>query len=297
MIMLKSKLQYVVGLLSPRIITSILYYKTFHKRLNLKNPQTVNEKIHWMKFYGDTSKWVIFADKYRVREYVTAKGLGDILVKLYGCWTNVEDIDWDKLPKQFVLKVNNGCGDILICEDKNKLDIPSVKKIYGSLLKEKFGVTTGQLQYRKMPACIIAEELLDAKKQTIQSSSLIDYKIWCFNGRPEYIFVYTNRIKGNAECMVYDKAWNAHPEYMIPSSNFSIIDYDIPKPNHLNDMLNIAAKLSEGNPEMRVDLYEVGGKVYFGELTMTAACGLMNHFTDEFLTLMGSKISLPENNV
>ena len=294
--MLKSKLQYVVGLLSPRIITNILYYKTFHKRLNLKNPQTVNEKIHWMKFYGDTSKWVIFADKYRVRKYVTAKGLGNILVKLYGCWTNVEDIDWDKLPKQFVLKVNNGCGDILICEDKNKLDIPSVKKLYGSLLKEKFGVATGQLQYRKMPACIIAEELLDAKKQTIQSSSLIDYKIWCFNGRPEYIFVYTNRIKGNAECMVYDKAWNAHPEYMIPSFNFSIIAYDIPKPHHLDDMLNIAAKLSEGNPEMRVDLYEVGGKVYFGELTMTAACGLMNHFTDEFLILMGSKISLSKNN-
>ncbi len=162
--MLKNKLQYVVGLLSPKLITNILYYKTFHKRLNLKNPKTINEKIHWMKFYGDTSKWVIYADKYRVREYVKEKGLEDILVELYGCWKNVDDIKWDILPKQFVLKVNNGCGDILICRDKNQLDIPSIKRMYGTLLKDKFGITTGQLQYRKIPACIIAEELLDAEK-------------------------------------------------------------------------------------------------------------------------------------
>ncbi len=96
--------------------------------------------------------------------------------------------------------------------------------------------------------------------------------------------------------MVYDKSWIPHPEYMIVSSNFSIIDYEIPKPNHLSKMLEVAARLSEGNPEMRVDLYEVGGKIYFGELTMTAACGLMNHFTDEFLTLMGSKVTLPSRN-
>lgn len=201
-----------------------------------------------------------------------------------------------QLPNQFVLKVNNGCGDILICKDKTKLDIPSIKKIYGALLKEKFGITTGQLQYRKMPACIIAEELLDAKKQSIQSSSLVDYKIWCFNGYPEYIFVYTNRNKSNAECMVFDINWNAHPEYMITSSDFSIINYEIPKPSHLDEMLRVAGKLSEDNPEMRVDLYEVDGKVYFGELTMTAACGLMNHFTNDFLTLMGSKVNLPNIN-
>ena len=295
-VMLKIKLQYVMGLISPKLITNILYYKTFHKILNLKNPKTINEKIHWMKFYGDTSKWVIFADKYRVREYVTEKGLEDTLVKLYGCWTNVEDINWGQLPNQFVLKVNNGCGDILICKDKTNLDIPSIKKIYGALLKEKFGITTGQLQYRKMPACIIAEELLDAKKQSIQSSSLVDYKIWCFNGYPEYIFVYTNRNKSNAECMVFDINWNAHPEYMITSSDFSIINYEIPKPSHLDEMLRVAGKLSEDNPEMCVDLYEVDGKVYFGELTMTAACGLMNHFTNDFLTLMGSKVNLPNIN-
>ena len=110
-----------------------------------------------------------------------------------------------------------------------------------------------------MPACIIAEELLDAEKQSIKSSSLVDYKIWCLNGSPEYIFVYTNRDGGNAECMVYDKQWNAHPEYMMTSSNFSIIKYDIPKPAHLEEMLKIAARLSDGNPEMRVDIYECGG--------------------------------------
>lgn len=289
-------LRYIFGCISPKGLTKILYFKTFHKPLNLKNPVTLNEKIHWMKFYGDTSQWVVLADKYKVREYVTSKGLENSLVKLYGKWNSVEDIEWDILPNQFVMKVNNGCGDILICTDKSKLDVEATKKTFAPLLKEKFGITTGQMQYKDMPACIIAEELLDPVKQQVKSSSLVDYKIWCFKGKPYYIFVYLNRKKGGiAECMVYDLEWRAHPEYLIPSDHFAIHDKPVTKPQCLGQMLEMATKLSEGHPQMRVDLYEVDGKVYFGELTMTAACGFMNHFTEEFMIEAGQCITLSNN--
>ena len=287
------KLLYVLGFISPKLVTYVLYYKTFHKILNLRHPKTLNEKIHWLKFYGETSMWSVLADKYRVREYVTEKGLKDILVELYGCWTNVEDIKWEKLPDQFVLKVNNGSGDILICKDKSKLNIESTKKMYASLLKEKFGVSTGQLQYSKMPACIIAEELLDAERQTIKSSSLVDYKIWCFNGKPEYIFVVLNRRNGHAEQMIFDMEWRSHPEYLNDTFHLKIYKGTIAKPSKFSEMIKIATVLSKGNEQMRVDLYEVGNKVYFGELTMTSACGYMDYFTNEFLILMGSKVMLP----
>ena len=285
--------QRIIGRISPLLLTHILYYKTFHKVLNLKAPKTLNEKIHWMKFYGDTSQWKILADKYRVREYVQSKGLGHILVHLYGKWDHVEDIDWDSLPNEFVLKVNSGCGDILICHDKNKLDINKINRKYSALLKDTFGITTGQSQYKDIPPCIIVEELLDANLQASPSSSLIDYKIWCFNGKPAYIFVYNDRAGGNANCMVYDLAWNPIPDVLRISNHFKIITDSIPKPVRLNEMIKYAEILSEGHPEMRVDLYEVNGKVYFGELTLTAACGFMNHFTPEFMEKLGQMIILP----
>lgn len=292
---LKTQIMRAIGTISPMLITRILYKKTFGKSLNLKNPQTLNEKIHWMKFYGDTSQWGILADKYRVREYVKEKGFQSSLVKLYGKWDSVEKINWNQLPDQFVMKVNNGCGDVLICTDKSQLDIESTKKSFRPLLKEKFGIQTGQTQYKDMPACIIAEELLDAAQQHIKSTSLVDYKIWCFNGKPFYIFVYLNRKKGGiAECMIYDVDWVAHPEYLIPSDHFAVYNESVPKPSCLAQMLRMASVLSEGHPEMRVDLYEVNNKVYFGELTLTAACGFMNHFTEDFMITAGNCITLPQ---
>ena len=148
-------------LLSPIQVARLKYYYKFHRMPNFEHPTDLNEKINWMKFYGDTSKWADLADKYKVREYIESKGLADTLVKLYGKWDNANDIDWDKLPKQFVLKVNNGCGDVLICKDKDKLDIPSVVNKYNQLVSMKYGAVTGEPHYAKIKPCIIAEELLD----------------------------------------------------------------------------------------------------------------------------------------
>lgn len=290
---LKVKILKTIGTISPILLTKILYKKTFGVSLDLKHPKSLNEKIHWLKFYGDTSQWALMSDKYRVREYVKSKGLENILVKIYGVWEDANDINWEKLPNQFVLKANNGCGDVTICKDKSKLNKQELIRYYNGLMKKQFGIQTGQLHYKDIKPCIIAEELLDASKQQTPSSSLIDYKIWCFDGTPYYIFVILNREKGYANQMIFDVNWTPHPEYLNSTSHFQIFKGHIEKPSKLNEMIEIATALSKDQKQMRVDLYEVDDKLFFGELTLTSACGFMDYFTEKFLNTLGSKIILP----
>lgn len=226
----KSFLQEKVGEFSPKLISRILYYHAFHKPLNLKHPSNLNEWIQWMKFYGDTSMWPILADKYKVRDYVVEKGLSYTLVKLYGVWDKPEDIEWDNLPRQFVLKMNNGCGDVLICEDKEKLNKQYVISYFNSMLNQKFGLATGQIHYQYIEPKIIAEELLEKTKQSIASSSLVDYKFWCINGNPLYCFVVANRTKGKADFSLYDMNWERHTEYLVETEEFHILDQKLPPP-------------------------------------------------------------------
>lgn len=280
-------------ILSPIQVAKLKYYYKFHRLPDFQNPKDLNEKINWMKFYGDTSQWADLADKYKVREYIASKGLEDILVKLYGKWNNANDIDWDSLPNEFVLKVNNGCGDVLICRDKNNLDKAKVIGKYNSLVSMKYGDVTGEPHYAEIKPCIIAEELLDISKQAITSSSLIDYKVWCLNGKPYLTWCAWNRRGAcGADCGVYDYDWNYRPEYSIFNEHYCESKTRIPKPSNLNKLYEVASKLSEGFPILRVDLYEVDGNIYFGELTFTSLGGFMDYFTPEILLEMGNKVKL-----
>ena len=279
-------------LLKPIQVARLKYYYKFHKWPNFENPHDLNEKINWLKFYGDTSKWADLADKYKARDYVESLGLGDILVKLYGKWDKANMIDWDSLPNQFVLKVNNGCGDVLICKDRTKLEKEATVKIYNKLVTSKYGDVSGEPHYAKITPCIIAEELLDITKQPIQSSSLIDYKVWCLNGKPFCIWCAWNRRGHSADSVIYDTDWNYHPEWSVFSRTFKEGDTRLPKPQNLNKMLDVASRLSTGFPILRVDLYEVDGKVYFGELTFTSLGGFMDYLTPEILQKMGEMVNL-----
>ena len=207
-------------LLTPIKVARLRYYYKFHKWPNFENPHDLNEKINWLKFYGDTSKWADLADKYKARDYVESLGLGDILVRLYGKWDKANMIDWDSLPNQFVLKVNNGCGDVLICKDRTKLEKEATVKLYNKLVTSKYGDVSGEPHYARITPCIIAEELLDITKQPIQSSSLIDYKVWCLNGKPFCIWCAWNRRGHSADTGIYDTDWNYHPEWSVFSRTF-----------------------------------------------------------------------------
>lgn len=281
-----------LGRYFPERLAKRLYYKTLGRKLDIDDPKDLNEKINWLKFHSDISSWSLLADKYKVREYVTSKGYGQTLVKLYGVWSDVGSIDWDVLPEKFVLKTNNGSGDVILCDSISSFDKASAVSRISAFLERRFGIMTAEPHYLAICPRIMAEELLDARMQAVESSSLVDYKIWCINGRPEYIWVVANRSADGMDVLLYDLEWRPHPEYSVSSRHYRLMENGIPCPANIGFMLKMATDLSAGYPQMRVDLYEVGGKVYFGELTLTSASGMMEYFTPEFLLMMGEKIKL-----
>ena len=279
--------------ISPVWYSSFLFQQTCHRQLNWQHPTDINEKINWLKFHGDCSLWSVVADKYRVRSFVEKRGLGHLLIPLYGHWENVEDIDWERLPNQFVMKTNNGSGDVLICKDKSTIDVGLWKKHFHVLLHRNYGMQMSEPHYSHIPPCILAEKLLDCSRQSISSTSMIDYKVWSFNGNPAYIAVYFDRTPSAVKVAIYDVEWHLHPEFIANDGVHIASELGIPRPSCLDDMLAVSSILSKGFPEVRVDLYEVDGKVYFGELTLTAAGGYITSYSQTFLDILGKHVQLP----
>ena len=277
----------MIGTISPKTLASIQYQRGFGRKIDWNDPKDINEKINWLKFNTDTTAWTTLADKFRVREHVERMGLGNMLVKLYGHWDDAEDINWDALPRQFIMKTNNGSGEVFICKDKAEIDTAAWTAAFKTQLAVKFGRSMGEPHYNRIKPCIIAEELLDCRKQPIPSSSLIDYKIWSFDGKPAYIWACYNRTHASVQVALYDLDWNFHPEYSISTPHYILADKPMPKPKSLDQMLHAAAVLSKGFPELRVDLYEVDDKPYFGELTFSSAAGFNDFYTPEFLRILG----------
>lgn len=285
------KLTEYMGVHHPITLMKIRYFARFGKLPNLKNPKDLNEKILFLKLFSDTSMWTDIADKYKVREYVENCGLGDTLVKLYGVWYDTESFNLDELPNSFILKANNGDGKgtNLIIKDKSQWDNGKLRDIINVWLNKKnIGALAAEPQYENIRPCVIAEELLPLEEG---SKSLIDYKIWCFNGEAYYIWTCSDRDNLGTDVMTYDLEWNSHPEYSIFDSRYrqgKLMD----KPKNLEYMLEVAEKLSKPFPEVRVDLYNIEGKIYFGELTFTSLGGMMNFYTPEFLKEMGDKVDV-----
>ena len=278
----------------PEIVCKVRFRMLFGRKLDLKNPQDLNEKILWLSLYGDKRLWVRCADKYAVRCYVEEKGLGDILVKLYGKWDRVEDIEWNKLPKSFVLKSNNGAGTVLVVKDKSLIDIEETKDLLNRWLMLDVSGSTTEFHYGDIKPCIIAEETLEPTDADLAvSSSIIDYKIWCFNGKPDSVLVCSNRQpQGGCALSVYDLDWNYCPNASVFNDEHFEAPRPIPRPAKFKEMLEVAEKLSADFPEVRVDLYYINDRIYFGELTFTSLGGTMTYYTQQELLRMGQKIDL-----
>lgn len=270
-----------------------LYYEgAMKQKMDWKNPKDLNAKIQWLKFYGDRELWAKCSDKYAVREYVESRGLKSILVKLYGKWDKVEDINWDSLPEHFIMKLNTGSGGNYICKNKSQGSEEKVKEFFNRWFNTEYADLFVEPHYQLIKPCIIAEELLDVQKQDLKSSTLIDYKVWAFNGEPLYIWVCHNRQPKEVQVATYDTQWNYHPELSVFNSVFIESTCAVPKPACLEQMLNAASILSKGHPEVRVDFYVVDNKLYFGEMTFTSLGGYMNFYTKKMLMEMGEKTDL-----
>lgn len=276
----------------PRIIIDKIWKKTYGRKMNWKNPIDINEKIQWLICYGDTSLWPTLADKYKVREYVTNLGYGHLLPELYGHWEDANDIDFDSLPDKFIIKCNHDSGSWHIIDKKKEFDRKAIINKLNASLRRKFGYRNCEPHYNKIHPQIIAEQFLESK-QDIFSSSLVDYKVWCFDGKPYSIWACYNRDHDGTDVNLYDLTWKVHPECSVFTNYYRDGKGRCPKPKVLDEMLEAASVLSKGQPEVRVDFYIVDGKLYFGELTLTSMCGRMSCYTKDYLIELGNQVKLP----
>lgn len=274
----------------PKKLASKIYKGVMGKDLDWDNPKDLNEKINWMKFNTDLSEWTRLSDKYRVREYLKERGREDLLVKLYGVWEKADDIDFDTLPDKFVLKSNHGCGTVILVNDKKKLNIPRARKQMNNWLRHEYGILTAEPQYINIKPLIIAEELLENDNR--ESTSLVDYKVFCLDGEPYCILVCANRVIGKGtDLAFYDLEWEPIPDML--SGGHADIHISVNRPSCLDDLLLAAKQLSKGHPEVRVDFYIVRNRIYFGEMTFTSLGGYMDYIAPKYLNEMGALVSLP----
>ena len=271
------------GLILPTFHSKKLYKKMIGKKCNLKNPATLNEKLMYYKLSLYWKNEVVndCADKYKVREYVEKCGLKHILNPIYGCWDKPKDIDWDKLPNQFALKLNSGSGCNLICLNKTKLDKKEAIKKMNKWMKKKYGLLTAEQGiYCKIKKKIIAEQYIDSFKSIPPD----DYKFFCSYGDVKLIFMACDRYEGKTKFDYYTPEWewidvkNAHPNHG-PS----------PKPKNFDLMLKYASILSKKFPLVRVDFYNIDGQIIFGELTFTHF-GCVHPFTPDSYDLEFGKL-------
>lgn len=278
--------------ISPRLNTEVVYFFKFKKRINLKKPQTLDEKIQWLKlntYLGDPLITQC-ADKYAVREYVEKSGCGEILNELYGAYDKVEDIPWDELPNSFVLKWNFGCGQNLIVRDKSKLNIEDAKKKLEKwyLIHDTFYLPYSEMQYKGIPPKLVCEKLIETEDGDLP----VDYKLYCFNGRPDCVLVCAKRghMRHGAEYYFFDKDWNLKRYNKRGKS--APPDFTLPKPINYELLFDYAAKLSKSFPFVRADFYLEKGKVTFGELTFTPCGGFDVNRLPETQLLFGDMLKI-----
>lgn len=270
---LRRKMQMIAGsIFSPEFMSKIYFKIVMKQKLDLENPKTFNEKIQWYKLNNCLNNKTIIecCDKYRIRKYLKEKNLMEYAIPLVGYWENVNDIQWENLPERFAIKCNHGCAYNLICKDKSKFNIAAAKKSLAKWMKEDFGKFNAEPHYDKIRKGIVCEEYLGDGK----SDFLVDYKIHCFNGKPKFVLICSDRTShGSKECY-FDLEWN-------PLHYSKMDEYAFEKPMSFNKMIEISKRVAKDFPFVRVDFYEVNGKPIIGELTFVPAGGLDNTLTEE----------------
>lgn len=269
-----------------------LYKATFGKKLNLENPQTFNEKLQWLKLYYQRPDYTMMADKLAVRPYIAEKIGEEHLVPLLGVWDSPDDIDFDSLPEQFVLKCNHNSGlGLCICKDKSKLNLEQVKNELRKGLAEDYSAVSREWQYRDIPRKIICEKYMKDEKQN-EETGIVNYKVSCFNGVPKYIYVSSNvEGKKNDRLSLLTPDWENAP---FTHGRYLPFDPTPRKPVNYKKMLEYSKILSKDIPYVRVDFYEIDSQLYFSELTFTIASGFTRYEPEESDKLIGSWLTLPE---
>lgn len=284
----KKVLRRMSNLLPDSMYIHLRYLTRMKKPLNLKNPRTFNEKLQWLKLHGRNPAYSRLVDKYEVRAFVKERIGGEYLIPLVGGpWESFDQIDFGSLPEKFVLKCTHDSGGLVICRDRSELDMEAARRRVARSLETNYYLQAREWPYKHVKPRIIAEACMEDET----TADLRDYKFFCFGGEPRLLYVASNRHAGNKETKFdfYDMDFrhldlrNAHPNASVPPE----------KPSQFALMSHLAAQLSAGFPHVRVDLYEVNGRVYFGEMTFFHMGGFFPFDPPEWDKKMGSWIELP----
>lgn len=268
----------------------LLYRVKMGKKLNLDNPQTFNEKLQWLKLYDRNPDYIRMVDKYEAKKYVADIIGKEYIIPTLGVWNNFDEIDFDMLPNQFVLKCTHDSGGIVICKDKKNFDKNIARNVIQHSLCRNYYLNTREWPYKNVKPRIIAEKYME----DVDTEDLKDYKFFAFNGIPQSLFIATERQSKQEETKFdfYDMQFN-HLDFINGHPNAT---YSLEKPKCFEEMKKLAAQLSEGIPQVRVDFYEVNGKVFFGELTLFHWSGLVPFIPEKWDDIFGSWIQLPYKN-
>ena len=277
----------LINWVPDKVFLSMAYKARLGRPLRWNRLETFNEKQQWLKLHDRKEAYTAMVDKYAVRNYISEKIGTEYLIPLYGVWSHVNEIDYSSLPSEFVIKCTHDSGSAVICRSKEDLNITEVNKLLHKALKRNFYWHSREWPYKNVPHRIIAEALLKQKN----GDEIVDYKLQCFNGCFDNTLICTGRFsKTGVRYYYFDRDWKLLP-YSIHNSEAQ--DFDRLKPQKYSEMIRLAEKLSEGIPQLRVDLYEVDGKIYFGELTFFSQGGCDSTITEEADLILGRKLKLP----
>lgn len=276
-----------LGFIIPdRLYVSWMFFLSMKKRLNLKDPKTFSEKIQWLKLYNRCPEYTDMVDKIKVKNYVEKKLGKEYIIPTLGIWSNPEDIDFETLPEQFVLKCNHNSGaGIFICKNKSNINENEVVKSLKKALNDDYYAKWREWPYKNVHRKILAEKYIESQSD----SDLKDYKFFCFNGEPVYCQVISGR--GRRMCIdFFDKDWK-HQEFHEPKE-YPFAEELPQKPKSFDLMWKLAGKLALNIPFVRVDFYDLDGIVYFGEITFFPTTGIGGFFPDEWDRKFGDMIDL-----
>ncbi|WP_349727929.1 ATP-grasp fold amidoligase family protein [Peribacillus frigoritolerans] len=268
------------------LMLKLQYRMKMGRKLNLKKPKRWTEKLQWYKLYYRTPLMTQCADKHDVREYIKSKGLEYILNKLYAVHSSSDQFNLDSLPQKFVIKTTNGSGTNILCKDKKQLNLNKVKQSLNEWMSRDNYSVGREWSYKGIVPKIIVEEYLEDKSNPYDGIN--DYKFICFNGRAKYIVFDVDRHIDHKR-NIYDTDWN----FININTDYPNFGDCVSRPEGLDEMLKVANKLAEDFPFVRVDLYWVNGKVYFGELTFYPWTGYVQFDPDEFDFILGEEFQLP----
>lgn len=262
------------------------YRLILNKKLDLNNPKTFNEKLQWLKLYDRNLNYTKMVDKYEAKKYVADIIGNEYIIKTLGIYKKFEEIDFDKLPKQFVMKPTHTSGDIFICKDKDKINYKKLRKKVNKWLKRKYYYFHREWPYKNIKPRIIIEEYM---KDNTKKDELKDYKFMCFNGKVKCAFVCSDRYeKDGLKVDFYDLEWRKMPfQRHYPNSK-----ENIPKPKNYELMIELAEKLAKGITFIRVDFYEINERVFFGELTFFPGSGFEEFTPEEYDEFLGEMLDL-----